>query len=279
MTISSPALSTLKSDQLHIGICDSGLGGLSILAPLMRALPAAQVSYVADDLFAPYGPLDKEVLIERAVAITEILLARGCDLIVVACNTLTAQGIDEMRARFATIFVGVEPYVNALNKGLDERARPAILCTVSTAKSARFLKLVEKCDPNKRSVVWPCPTLAREIERALRLKLQDPTAKTWAQEGEAQVRASLTSDLEALKEQSITHVILGCTHYPLVRKEIESYLGVPALSPCEFVARRVVDLTQTVYVAQGPRQQSYDFYSTKEGQWVVRPLADAQQLG
>lgn len=273
MTNSTKPVDALKGPELHIGICDSGLGGLSILSPLTRVLKSIKVSYVADDLYAPYGPLEKDVLISRALEISKLLIERGCDLIVVACNTLTAQAIDEMRAQFDISFVGVEPYVNALNKGLDEKARPAILCTVSTSKSGRFQKLVEKCDPNKRSLVWPCPSLAREIERALGAKLTGPSG-----ESADSVLSAINNDLAGLKNESISHAILGCTHYPLVRREIESYLGVPTLSPCEHVARRVVELTKNVY-ADSSIINTYEFYSTKSCEWVERPLTDAKQLG
>lgn len=264
-----------SSEALHIGICDSGLGGLSILRPLAASLPSARFSYVADDLFAPYGGLDQATLIERAYAITDLLISKGCDMIVVACNTLTTGAIDEMRARYQIPFVGVEPYVNALNKGLGPEARPAILCTVATAKSNRFLNLVKKCDPNSRSLVWPCPTLARSIESAYQEKLAGPGQVTI---NESPVGASLHADLVALKTHDITHVILGCTHYPLVRSEIESFLGVPALSPCEHVARRVCDLTGSRYRSELPVQSEYDFFSTKRGEWTRRPLSDAKQL-
>lgn len=260
---------------LRIGICDSGLGGLSILRPLASALQSARFSYVADDLFAPYGGLDRETLAARAHVITELLIGAGCELIVVACNTLTAGAIDELRARYQIPFVGVEPYVNALNKGLGPEAKPAILCTVSTAKSERFLNLVKKCDPLGRSLVWPCPTLARAIEGAYQEKLEGAGGSSL---NETPVGPALHADLIGLKEHSISHVILGCTHYPLVRSEIESFLGVSALSPCEHVARRVSDLTKERYREDLEVQTHYDFYSTKRGQWARRPLTDAKQL-
>ncbi len=260
---------------LHIGICDSGLGGLSILRPLTLTLKSARFSYVADDLFAPYGGLDQETLIERAFVIADLLISRGCDLIVVACNTLTAGAIDEMRARYQIPFVGVEPYVNALNKGLPEEAKPAILCTVSTAKSQRFQNLVKKCDPSSRSLVWPCPTLARAIEKTYVQKLEGLVDVSLS---ESSVGQALQDDLMGLKERDITHVILGCTHYPLVRSEIESFLGVSALSPCEHVARRVSDLMSAKYRPDLAEPTHYDFYSTKLGEWTSRPLSDAKQL-
>ena len=94
-----------------IGVFDSGVGGLSVLREIRRLLPAEHLIYVADSAHVPYGEKSREFVEQRAVAISEFLIAQGAKAIVVACNTATSAAIATLRARFPLPIVGVEPVI------------------------------------------------------------------------------------------------------------------------------------------------------------------------
>ena len=105
-------MSVMRVDNtLHIGVFDSGLGGLSVLSALQSRRSKAQYTYYADSLHAPYGSLDPETLLNYSERIVSFLLAQGAQLIVVACNTITTELIGQLRQRFDVPFVGIEPPV------------------------------------------------------------------------------------------------------------------------------------------------------------------------
>ena len=108
-----------------IGMFDSGVGGLAVLAEMRRLLPGEDVVYYADTAYFPYGPRPAAEIRERAEAITRELLARGAKSIVVACNTATSAAIAHLRATFDVPFVGMEP---ALKPAAEARCRARWRC-------------------------------------------------------------------------------------------------------------------------------------------------------
>ena len=101
----------------NIGVFDSGIGGFSVLSELIKAYPEARFFYYSDDAHAPYGPKSDEYITDRSFKITDELISKGAQMIVVACNTATASSIDALRSHYPQMtFVGVEPYLNAYYK-------------------------------------------------------------------------------------------------------------------------------------------------------------------
>ncbi len=94
-----------------IGIFDSGVGGTSIWKEIHSLLPKENTIYLADSLNAPYGPKGKEKIIELSIKNTEILLEKGCKIIVVACNTATTNAVDYLRKNYNIPFIGIEPAI------------------------------------------------------------------------------------------------------------------------------------------------------------------------
>jgi len=245
---------------LKIGLFDSGIGGFSVLSELLDLNPAADFYYYSDDAHAPYGPKTDEAITERAFIITEELIKRGVSIIVVACNTATAASIDALRLKFPDmIFVGVEPYLNAYYK-IKEIGKMAVITTESTGKSERFKRLKQCLDPSSFIDHFSLKYLAKNIERFY----QEP-------QFESEFDQLLEQELEVLKNQGYTHIILGCTHYPLVRKKIEKILKLVALSPERHVAQRVVELTKDFPQSTIKNKFSdFHFYSSSNNQWVSK---------
>lgn len=195
----------------HIGLFDSGVGGLSILAAVRHTLPRARLHYVADSAWAPYGELETPAIRARALRIAQHLADSGAQLIVVACNTATAAAVTELREQLAPLpIVGVEP---GLRPALahTRNGRVGVMATRSTLASERFRALLEREAAGRHVQLQACPGLADAIEAG---ELDDPA-----------MRALIESQVQPLREAGVDTVALGCTHYPFVRPAIERAFG------------------------------------------------------
>lgn len=263
-----------KPSGFKIGVFDSGIGGFSVLGELFKAFPEATYYYFSDDAHAPYGPKSDEFITERAVHITQELLKMGVQLIVVACNTATAASIDYLREHFKTIpFVGVEPYLNAYYKmpdGLTEaQKKMMVLTTESTGKSERFKRLRERLDPNSQIDHYGLKNLARLIEEFYYSQNPEADGKKFQEDFEEEMRF--------LKGKQYAYAILGCTHYPLVRDRLETFLQLKTISPDAHVANRVVNLLwpeKQQATASPTMKDDFYFLSSKNNQWILKKRSE-----
>ena len=219
-----------------IGVFDSGLGGLTVLAALRRRLPHARLLYAADSAFAPYGERDAAYVQERSRVLTRFLLAQGAQLIVVACNTATALAIAELRAEWPGLaFVGIEPAIKPALAARAEADGPVgVLATSATLASERFRALLAQHGAGARVVLQACPGLVEAIET---LGPQAP-----------RTLGLLHGFCQPLREAGCTRVVLGCTHYPLLTDAIRAELGegVRLLDPADAVAAQAGRLARTL---------------------------------
>ena len=182
-----------------IGVFDSGLGGLSVLAALVEALPQADFHYFADTAHVPYGNKSDEQIQRRVLAIGGELAGMGCDLIVVACNTATAAAVQALRTRHPQIpIVGVEPGIKPAAQESQSR-RIVVLATESTAKSTRLHKLIRDHADGVEVLIEPCPGWATHVEM---LQLDDPA-----------LADDIQTRVETLLAKGVDRFVLGCTHY------------------------------------------------------------------
>lgn len=206
-----------------IGVFDSGLGGLSVLAAISDALPSADLLYLADTAHVPYGDKDDAFIRNRVLRIGRHLADQGCSLIVVACNTATAAAVAALRQALPdTPVVGIEPGVKPASAASNSR-RIAVLTTPSTARSMRLSRLIRQHAGTVDVDVLPCPGWATRVET---LHLDDP--------GFAEsVRQHLAPTLEAGSDQ----IVLGCTHYAFL---------APVLAPIVAGRASLVDVAEAV---------------------------------
>lgn len=241
-----------------IGIFDSGIGGFSILSEIMRKVPSVEIDYISDNAFYPYGEKADSEVIKRSQMITGILLNRGCSLIVVACNSATAVAIASLRGKYPEIpFVGVEPYINALNHDnqFPGIRKVAVITTELTGNSAKFKNLKKRLDPANNIQHVSMPKLASIVENIIQSGLNQ-TLKT-----------ELACELDPLKSLRLSHLILGCTHYPLIDSLIEAELNLYTVSPGPYVANRVMDILAT----SGDKYcSSFNYLSTDSMNWERR---------
>lgn len=210
--------------QRPIGLFDSGIGGLSVLHEVRRCLPSRDLIYVADSLYAPYGSRSNTLILQRSLAITEALVARGIEALVIACNTATAAAASELRARFKIPIVAMEPGIKPAIR-YSRTGRIGVLATEGTLRSQRFAQLVETYAHGVHVITQPCPGLVEAIEAGSETRI-DPLVRGYT---------------HRLREHGVDVVVLGCTHFPLIRPTIERFLGpeVVVLDTGAAVARRL----------------------------------------
>lgn len=216
-----------------IGVFDSGLGGLSVLAAIARALPRADLTYLADTAHVPYGNKEDAFIRGRVLAIGRHLVAQGCDMIVVACNTATAAAVQALRAELHDItVVGIEPGVKPAAQSSVTR-HIAVLATESTAGSDRLARLIREHAQGVHVHVEACPGWATRVET---LHLDGPALA-------AEVRAKV----EPLLDGGADRLVLGCTHYSFLTPLLAPIVAGRAVlvDVAEAVARQVVRLANT----------------------------------
>ena len=223
----------------RIGIFDSGIGGLSVLHAMRQRLPTAQVSYIADTRYTPWGDRPAPWVIERSLRLAGWLIDDGAaDLVLVACNTATTQAIKALRARWpGQRFVGVEPGIKPA-VARSRNGRVAVLGTTATLTSPRFAALVDAHGAGTRLLRLPCPGLVEAIEQGC---ASDPAA---ADASDASLKASLDRVAGAVLAAEADTVVLACTHYPLVAAALAQRLGpgVLLVDTADAVVRQVVRL-------------------------------------
>lgn len=243
-----------------IGIFDSGAGGLSILAGIHQLLPAERLLYVADSAYAPYGPKGADFILQRCEHIMAHFAARDVKAVVVACNTATAAAINVLRERYTLPIIGMEPAVKPA-AAQTRSGVVGVLATHGTISSEKFLHLKNRFNHEVEFVTSPCPGLVQEIERIE----PDPLA----------LRALLRQFIEPMLERGADTLVLGCTHYSLVKTEIQTIAGsdVAIVDAGDAVAR---ELQRRLAEAQLPAVSgagTVEFFSSGD------PLQQAQLLG
>ncbi|TJY60891.1 glutamate racemase [Sinimarinibacterium sp. CAU 1509] len=214
-----------------IGVMDSGVGGISVLRELQRLLPNEDFIYYADHAHCPYGGKSRQAIVDRTVAITEELLARGAKLIVVACNTATIAAVEYLRASYPVPFVGMEPAI----KPAVAQTRTGIVGVLATGAALageKFHALVAQHAGGVRIITQPCPGLVEQVERG---DLNGP-----------QTRALVEQYTRPLLAAGADVMVLGCTHYPFLKPLIAEVVGpeVVLLDTGAAVARQVERVLQ-----------------------------------
>ncbi|MFS4484256.1 glutamate racemase [Hyunsoonleella sp. 2307UL5-6] len=182
-----------------IGIFDSGVGGTSIWKEIHQLLPHEHTIYLSDSVNAPYGPKGKETITALSIKNTELLLKKGCKLIVVACNTATTNAINYLRQHYNVPFIGIEPAIKPAALHTKTNA-VGILATKGTLSSALFSKTSGEFAQHINVIEREGKGIVELIERG---KLHSETMKSL-----------LTVYLEPMIKANIDYLVLGCTHYP-----------------------------------------------------------------
>lgn len=211
-------------DNRPIGLFDSGVGGLSILSDLKKNLPQESFIFLADQINVPYGQKTKKELQKLTTAITDFLLKFNIKMLVVACNTASCYAIASLRSKFNVPIVGVVPAIKPATS-ITKSGKIAIMSTAATAKSPYLDKLVKQCASSFKVLKLGCPGLEEAVEVLNNAKMSELLDKYVAK----------------IKDFDADVIILGCTHFPWLKDQIENRVGskVSIIDSGSAVARRV----------------------------------------
>ena len=187
-----------------IGIIDSGIGGVTIFREILKSIPKGRFIYYSDSINNPYGDKSKKEILDILDNVVTKLIDMGCTIIVIACNTASSIGVSYLREKYRKIlFIATEPAYKMVHD-YNPQGKTLVMATRGTIESEKFIELYHKYD-NHNTILLSCIGLAELIENN-----QD-------------VRKYLNELLGKYKD--IDNVVLGCTHYPLIKSEIKKILG------------------------------------------------------
>jgi glutamate racemase len=194
-----------------IGVFDSGIGGLTVVRALKQYLPGYDITYFGDTARTPYGTKSPETVIQYAIEDADILLERGAQILVVGCNTAASVATDTLRDRFdVPIFEVISPAVHtAVSHPRGKRV--GVIGTRATVNSRVYEKQIRALRPDMEVYAAACPLLVPLVEEG------------WLKRGET--RRIVKKYLLPLKLKQIDMLILGCTHYPLLKEIIQAKVG------------------------------------------------------
>ena len=211
---------------MKIGIFDSGVGGLSVLKKIKEKIDFADVIYYGDSMNSPYGSKTIKEIQNLSIKIGEFLIDNQVDIIVVACNTATAASLDILKERFTSIpIIGVIQPGAAMAIKQSKNKKIGVLSTPLTAKSGIYEKIIKTLNPKYEVYQKGCDLLCPMIERG------------W--ESSDKNTALLKAYIDQLPND-IDTLILGCTHYLLIREEIEKLVDKKIVDPAEETAMYVL---------------------------------------
>jgi glutamate racemase len=238
-------------DRRPVGVFDSGVGGLTVLHECLVSLPHEDFVYLGDHARLPYGPRPLEEVRGFAREIGAFLEAQDVKLIVVACNTATSAALPQLQEELAVPVLGVlTPEAHAAVQATRTR-RIGLLATQGTVDSGRYAQLVHALDAGVSFLSVACPRLVPLIES------DDPYG--------AETEAAVREYAAPLKDAGVDTVILGCTHYPLIRPVFQRVFGrdVTLVFSAEETAREVAaTLDRKRIASDSSREGAYRFLTT-----------------
>jgi glutamate racemase len=202
---------TINKQDRPIGVFDSGVGGLTVLKEIIRELPHESTIYLGDTARVPYGIRSPETVMRYSFENTQFLSSRGIKLLVIACNTASSVSLDAIKKSISIPVIGViEPGAKAAVKATRNR-KIGVIGTAATVKSKAYTKAIKDLDEGIEVLSLACPLFVPLVEEGW---TDGPVAAMIAREY-----------LGNLKEKGIDTVVLGCTHYPLLKKVIAEVMG------------------------------------------------------
>jgi len=239
-------------DKRPIGIFDSGVGGITVLFEMIKALPNEAFIYLGDTKHFPYGDKSKESIIEISKKCSNFLITRGVKLIVIACGTATSQALEELRKEISIPIIGIiNPTIQDICESIqkDVKTNIGVIATEGTIKSNKWQEELAKI-PNVNVINKACPLLAPMAEQG------------WT--NNAVAKETIKEYMKIFKESNLDKLILGCTHYPLFKELIEEELGsnVEIINTGERIAKYLNKYLKETNTCNDRNEAEYKIYLT-----------------
>lgn len=241
------------SDPRPIGIFDSGVGGLTVFSEVEKALPREEIIYFGDTARVPYGTKSKETVTKFSVENVEFLMKHNVKLVLVACNTASSLSLNFLKRCFRVPIIGViEPGArNAVNSTRNNRV--GVIGTNATIISGAYEKTIKKINGRIAIYSQSCPLFVPLVEEG------------WT--GNKVTYEVVSIYLKGLKNKGVDTLILGCTHYPLLKDVIKKFMGSEVVLVDS--AREVAKEARSILDASGllnenPGRKKHKFFVSDE---------------
>lgn len=234
---------------MSIGVFDSGIGGLTVLKEIRKVLPNEKIFYFGDTARVPYGEKTKELITRYSKEIVEFLLDKEVSAIVVACNTATALALEELKKTFKIPIIGVIKAGAKTAINTTKSGNIGVIGTKATVNSKRYEEEIKKLSENVKVIAKACPLFVPAVEEGiLDGKLVDQIIKTYLDDF----------------EKGIDTLILGCTHYPLLKSAIgKIYTDLNIVDPARETALDLKEILEEKNLLKN------DATKTKEVEYYV----------
>jgi len=211
-----------------VGIFDSGIGGLTVVRAIIEVLPRENIIYLGDTARVPYGTRSSDTVKKYSFENTEFLISRDIKVLVVACNTSSAVSLEILRQRFPVPIIGVvEPGARAAVRATKKK-RIGVIGTETTIKSNSYVKAIHSIDSSIEVIGRACPLFVPLVEEG------------W-HDGEV-VRLVAEEYLSDFRDSGVDVLVLGCTHYPVLKQVIQEVIPVTLIDSAVETARELKDI-------------------------------------
>ncbi len=258
--------------QAPIGVFDSGVGGLTVVREIMRQIPEEPIVYFGDTARVPYGSKSRSTIIRYSRQIIRFLRTQGVKAIVIACNTASAYALDEVRKELDIPIIGVVRPGAKVAAKVTQNGKIGVIGTEGTIHSRLYTEIIHEIRPEYEVLGRSCPLFVPLVEEQW---LKDPVTEEVA-----------SRYLKELQDSGIDTLILGCTHYPLLRSTVGKIMGekVTLVNPAYETALELKSLLQKEdlsYEGEEPADKYRFFVSDdptkfqKFAEWIL-PCSDAE---
>jgi len=233
-----------------IGICDSGIGGLTVAKEIIKQLPNENIIYLGDTARVPYGVRDRETITHFAKELVNFLINKKVKTIVIACNTISSTCLPELQSLSPIPIIGViKPTVSKVVNNLKSNII-GIIGTRATINSKNYEKEIKKINKSKIVFSQACPLLVPLAEEGF---IDHPATKIIVQEY-----------LNFFKDKKIDSLIMGCTHYPILKNIIQETIGIKVriIDPAEPTTLQLIKVLKKNNLLNNSKKTTQHFYFT-----------------
>lgn len=257
------------SDNRPIGVFDSGLGGLTAVAQISKELPNEKFIYFGDTARTPYGSKSANTIKKFAMQITDFLVAHDVKCIVIACNTVSAICLQLIRDKYVGIPVLgiIEPTAQFVAETINDCETVGIIGTKVTVESKQYEELIHKLNKTIHIKSKACPLFVPLIEEGIReTQIVNEVIKYYLD--------------DFIKKNKVTDLILGCTHYPLFKGEINTlYPNVKIINPSQIIAKELKRILERKKMISQPNEMKNLFYASDLSEGFISMISRIQTEG
>ena len=239
-------------DNRPLGIFDSGLGGLTCIEPLLKALPDERILYFGDTARTPYGSKSPETVQAFSLQIADFLVARGAKMLAIACNTISSTAIPMLQDRYQDIpVVGIiRPAASEIASRYGKKHSVGIIGTKVTVQSRAYEDAIARYNPSLHICTKACPAFVPLIEEGIiESEIMDLTVHHYLE--------------DFIRCHGIDTLVLGCTHNPLIRENLTyAYPGLEIFDPAQTLACAVRDILEQKDMLSASREAPSAFYAS-----------------